>query len=154
MTEEYRAKLPELKGKENFAGWFKLTDTYLIIKGLKKVNGDFETEKKGEAYLYLLSTLSYNIAAEVPNNHDPVKLLTFLKKQYGCSNPYQALERFDKIKMTNIDPTFYISDLRKAENSGYNCWWINYCTGKVFKASRRIKSRFLWTFYPTEKNGI
>jgi len=25
MTEEYRAKLPELKGKENFAEWYKLT---------------------------------------------------------------------------------------------------------------------------------
>jgi hypothetical protein len=116
MSEEHRVKLPELRGKENFAGWYKLTDTYLLIKGLKKDNGEFVSEKKGEAYLYLISTLSYNIAAEVPIGIDPLKLVNFLKKQYGCSNPYQAMDRFDKVKMTNIDPIHFISDLRKSEN--------------------------------------
>jgi hypothetical protein len=116
MTEE-SSKL-KLTGKSTFPGWYKIMESHLYAKAWIKTTDiwDDNAEKQSQAYSFIMGTLSINIAGKTPNNRDPKKLLSYLKKEFGAGNKYDAEKEFKNLKMTAVKPEGFLSALDETEN--------------------------------------
>jgi hypothetical protein len=93
-------------------------ESHLYAKGNIKASGTWYSDvaKLSAAHSYIMSTLTLSIAGGTPNNRDPLKLLNYLKKEYGAGNKYDNEKEFRNMKQIVIKPEGFLTALDLSEN--------------------------------------
>jgi hypothetical protein len=113
MTTEEPYKRQVLVGKKNYMGWSKVITATLAFKKLI-IKGVLQDGKEDEATNLLLSSMSFEIAGDIPSEEGAIAMLDWLKSRYGDDNRWDAETDFKNVLMKGIDPHTFLAAMDTA----------------------------------------
>jgi hypothetical protein len=110
-ADEYRKQMR--MGKKNYLGWSKVITATLAFKKLI-IDGELKEGKRDEATNLLLTSMSFEIAGDIPSEEGPISMLAWLKSRFGDDNRRDAETDFKNVLMKGIDPHMFLAALDTA----------------------------------------
>ena len=98
-----------LTGETNYLGWRKVIKATLRKKKLMLSDGSFDPTMESDACDVILTSMSLNIARDIPDDEGPQAMWDWLKSRYGDDNKWDLKREFKDVKMVSIDPKAFLA---------------------------------------------